>query len=101
MGQKMMFEGCFPESKEEKRETGNIEKIAGVEFMVHRFRSGEGMTGRGIKYEDVEAFIKNQKPELECNCEKNAFQPSGVSHGSYIDMTAWICPRHGYKTLLH
>jgi hypothetical protein len=36
---------------------------------------------------------------LRCNCAENAEHPKGAPMAQGINMRAWICPAHGYKSL--
>ena len=72
--------------------------------------------GEWVKYEDVEkaehdAHLEGRAAEhkgrfldiirqvVECNCQREYEQPTGIQHRDMMFYNAWICPAHGYKRL--
>ena len=69
----------------------------------------EDPDGPWVKHEDMlkrndEAFSEGRKsaqaePPVECNCQREYEQPTGIYNKGMIFYNAWICPSHGYKRL--
>lgn len=60
--------------------------------------------GEWVRYRDVELILAVKPPDIsieniECSCQREYEQPTGIRNKGMIFFNAWICPAHGYKRL--
>jgi len=68
----------------------------------------EDINGNWVKWVDVDDLMKKlgrcepvtiKCDSIECTCQKEAEQPTGMRILDYTFYDRWICPLHGYKRL--
>lgn len=84
--------------------------IFGIASQLYKVESYQHPQGEWVKYEDVKGLFqyKDQLRNLgvtlesenkECNCLREAEQPTGLRLRDRVCYDCWICPVHGYKKI--